>query len=144
MHTQTHFRALTHTHTNRARKSCPERQCCIGFSSGSAAPPKLWSDERRRAESIGSEQGVVRQVCVCMCVCVSGGGAVVCLTDAGLPARRRAKDQRGRRGWGKRAARCRRDTNITLWPSVQHTHIASTRLNVADEICQRGKQHDQD
>lgn len=61
MHTQTHFRALTHTHTNRARKSCPERQCCIGFSSGSAAPPKLWSDERRRAESIGSEHSCITE-----------------------------------------------------------------------------------
>lgn len=97
---------------------------------------KSWIDRLRAG---GGEASVCMYVCVLV-----GGGAVVCLTDAGLPARRRAKDQRGRRGWGKRAARCRRDTNITLWPSVQHTHIASTRLNVADEICQRGKQHDQD
>ena len=111
-HTCTHMRTRTHTHTHThthtfthtRRISQPERECCIGFSSGSAAPPKLWSDERRRAVSIGPERGggvlLERVFCVCVCVCVGGGAEpVVCLPDAGLPARRGPK---GQKGWGGR------------------------------------------
>lgn len=63
----------THTHN-------PEREHCIGFSLGSTAPLKLWSDERRRAVSIGPEHG-------------RGWWRVpvVCVPDAGSPARRGAK-----------------------------------------------------
>ncbi len=88
VHTHAHTHLHTHLHTHRI--SYPERECCIGFSSGSAAPPKLWSDERRRAVSIGPERGVVKRVlCMYVCVCVGGGAEpVVCLPDAGLPARR--------------------------------------------------------
>ena len=63
-------------------------------------------------------------MCVCVCVCESvcvcaqacvralvgvGGAAepVVCLPDAGLPARRGAKGQRGTGGRGRGAASCR-------------------------------------
>lgn len=109
IHTCVHTHAHTHLHTHRI--SYPERECCIGFSSGSAAPPKLWSDERRRAVSIGPERGVVKRV---LCVCVSGGAEpVVCLPDAGLPARRGAKGQRGKGGGAERGGH--RVVAVALW-----------------------------
>ncbi|CAB1452452.1 unnamed protein product [Pleuronectes platessa] len=78
----------------------------------SAAPPKLWSDERRRAASIDSERGVVERASGL----VRGRGAepVVCLPDAGLPARRGAKGQRGTDG-GQREEGGRQVVAVASW-----------------------------
>ena len=111
-HTCTHMRTRTHTHTHTHTHIYTHTQNKPAWEGvlywvffrkcGSSKALVRWKAksciDRPRARRGGAVGASV--LCVCVCVCVGGGAEpVVCLPDAGLPARRGPK---GQKGWGGR------------------------------------------
>lgn len=156
-HSQTHSHEVmhhTHTHTHHELPRKGVLYWVFFRKYGSSKALVRWKAKSRIDRPRAWWWGVERVLWVCVCVCRWGAEPVVCLPDAGLPARRGAKGQGVAVGgqWVVAVALwLQRNPVAPQWrfygtcTTHAHTHTqCKHQCAVVDGRCQRLKQHERE